>query len=77
MNKQLNERYSQFEDLPNHIKNALKRLDPGDLEVFINKSIVKLGGKTIIEILNEEGDKGESKIFAYINEMLSLYGGKA
>ncbi len=74
--RQIGERYKNFEDLPPHIRKAMKTLGPGNLDEFIRKPISSLGGTSILKILNEKGEKGEKRIIDLLNEFLGLYGGR-
>ena len=74
MDDLLPKRYLIFEDLPNHIKVAIDRLQPGDCDAFVRKSFPELHDRSIIESLNAEDEDAESKILELIQRLRSMFG---
>ena len=56
MTREISERYRKFDDIPNHIKVAIKKLNPGDFDLFVNKSFPELQDNSIIQTLNKKGE---------------------
>lgn len=57
-----------FETLPNRVKVGLKSIhrEPSpETELWLKEAIPALGGKSIIQVLNETN--GEAKVVAYCN----------
>jgi hypothetical protein len=71
MSALLPERYKKFEDLPNHVKVAIERLAPGDLDEFVCGKMPAAGNRSIIEILNKEGEAGEQYVLSLIGSAMS------
>ncbi|MHC4264667.1 MAG: hypothetical protein ACYSUK_01900 [Planctomycetota bacterium] len=66
MSKQLPQRYNKYEDLPNHIKAAIRRAEVQNLELFINYKIPAYGYRSVLDMLNQEVEKGERMVLQYI-----------
>lgn len=47
--------YKTFDDLPNHIKSRILRLEQPRVQEWILTKIHALGGRSIIEVMNAEG----------------------
>jgi hypothetical protein len=67
----LPQRYETFEDLPNHIKAAIERLAPGDLDKFVSAKMPAAGNCSIVDILNRQGEAGEQYVLRLINSAIS------
>jgi hypothetical protein len=67
----LPERYKRFEDLPNHVQAAIRRLAPGDLDKFVSTKMPAAGSRSIIDILNKEGEAGEQYVLRLIHSAIS------
>jgi hypothetical protein len=58
--------YQTFNDLPNHIKVNIQRLEVQDPKVWVLKQLPGLGDRSVLEILNNEGEDGERIILQFI-----------
>ena len=74
MTREISERYRKFDDIPNHIKVAIKKLNPGDFDLFVNKSFPELQDNSIIQTLNKKGERAESEILPLIQRLRSMFG---
>ncbi|MHC4638176.1 MAG: hypothetical protein ACYTBV_11860 [Planctomycetota bacterium] len=74
MTKGLPERYEKFDDLPNHIKAAIDRLQLGDSGAFVRRKIPQLTDRSIIDILNAKGEDGESEVLEFIYRLRGMFG---
>ena len=66
MSELLPERYRHFDDLPNYIKAAIKRCEVKNMDSFINYKIPGMGYRSVLDMLNCEGQEGESQVLEYI-----------
>ena len=74
MTKQLPERYKKYDDLPNHIKLAIDRLQPGDCDAFVRHERPMLADKSILEILNAKGEDAEGEVLELIQRIRTMFG---
>jgi uncharacterized protein (DUF2384 family) len=56
--------YRTFDDLPNHIKSRILRLEQPEVQEWVLAKIPALGGRSIIEVMNEE--RGEAVVRDYL-----------
>jgi hypothetical protein len=66
MSNLLPERYKNFDDLPDHIKAAIKRCEVRNVDSFINYKIPGMGYRSVLDMMNREGQEGERHVLEYI-----------
>jgi hypothetical protein len=65
------EKYKTFDDLPQRVKDAVIELQPVDIYEYVTMKIPAAGNRTVLEILNKEGEAGEIYIIQMISRCLS------
>ncbi|MHC4085954.1 MAG: hypothetical protein ACYSWZ_08695 [Planctomycetota bacterium] len=66
------QRYQKFDDLPDHIKAGIRRCDVKDKEDFINYKIPLMGYRSVLNMLNREGQEGERDVLWYIKRFQGM-----
>jgi hypothetical protein len=63
--------YRTFDDLPNHIKSRILRLEQPKVQEWVLAKIPALGGRSIIEVMNEGG--GEEVVRDYLGRTEGMF----
>lgn len=63
--------YKTFDDLPNHIKSRILRLEQPMVQDWVLTKIPALGGRSIIEVMNTEG--GEEVVRDYLAKTEGMF----
>lgn len=64
--------YSNFDELPEWARNAIKQFRPNDAESWIHNPVPALKGESFLTVINK-GEEGEQRAREYIRAVLGKF----
>lgn len=65
-------KFQEFDDLPDWVKEPVRRFRPNDADTWILKPVPALDNRALIDVMNS-GEDGERRVRLYLNNVMGKF----